>query len=235
MGYYIASCGPLGDYGMTFLPAGFCFRLVTSSLFFLGPVLFLTGLLLLLFPGYAKGFVADRIIAVVSKEVIALSDVKEYETLFPAKPGEDQATGLNRLVEQKILVAEARRLEILPPTEEELVVAYQNLENRHGGPEDFQKIKTAMNLSDEEIRYYLRARLHVDKFIDQRIRFFVFATPREVEAFRKKFPEYYAHLQEEERLQAIQGAIIEKKAAAKLATYLARLRARADIQVNFPR
>ncbi|HEY5649683.1 MAG TPA: hypothetical protein VIU33_09295 [Nitrospiria bacterium] len=173
--------------------------------------------------------------AVVNKEVIALSDVQEYGALFPGEGGMDQKAVLDRLIDQTVLLAEAKKLEIPPPAEEEIVFAYQDLESRHGGPAVFQSVRERMNLSEEEIRHYLRARLHIERLIEQRIRFFVFATPREVEAFREEFPDRYSDLPEDEALAAIQASIIEKKAGQKLATYLDRLRTRTDIQINYPR
>ncbi|HSG05416.1 MAG TPA: hypothetical protein VLB09_03355, partial [Nitrospiria bacterium] len=70
----------------------------------------------------------------VNKEVIALSDVQEYGALFPGEGGMDQKAVLDRLIDQTVLLAEAKKLEIPPPAEEEIVFAYQDLESRHGGP-----------------------------------------------------------------------------------------------------
>ncbi len=188
-----------------------------------------------LFPGRTAGFIAERIMAIVNNEVIALSDVREYAALFGGAAEADQKTVLDVIIGQKIFLAEAQKMEIPPPSPEEVGEAYTKLITELGGSEEFEALKKKLGLSDSEIHHLLRTRLHIEKLIDQRLRSFVFVTPRDVEAYLEANPGIFSQLPEEEKKNAVDGAIRKIKSQKKLGNYLERLKAKSDIQINFPR
>jgi hypothetical protein len=185
-------------------------------------------------PSLAPAIIADRIMAIVNNEVIALSDVQKYRELFVEKRGTDDTTALNDLIDQKLLLAEAKKLEIPPPSAEEVDRAYKKLQLRFGRPETFELLKARLSLTDAEIEQQLSKQLTVDRLIEQRIQFFVFVTPEEIDRYLQDHSEAYKGENPDETRKAIQDILIGDKGDLKLKDYLSRLRGRANIRINKP-
>jgi len=185
-------------------------------------------------PSPAPAIIADRIMAIVNNEVITLSDVQKYREVFVEKRGTDDTTALNDLIDQKLLLAEAKKLEIPPPSAGEVDRAYKKLQLRFGRPETFELLKARLSLTDAEIEQQLSQQLTVNKLIEQRIQFFVFVTPEEIDRYMQDHSEAYKGKNPEESRKAIQNLLIVEKGNFKLKDYLSRLRARANIRINKP-
>jgi foldase protein PrsA len=178
--------------------------------------------------------VADRILAVVNGQVIAKSDVQIYREVFAAKSTADDSAVLHELVDQELLLEEAKKLEILPPTDEEIAQAYNNLRLRFGRPETFALLKARLSLTDEEIELEIRQQLLIQKLIEQRINYFVFVTPGEVEGYAQEHSAEFKDSTTEAARKEIQEILTAQKAKQKLKDYLDRLRVKADIRINRP-
>ena len=182
----------------------------------------------------APAIIADRIMAIVNNEVIALSDVQKYREVFVEKRDTDDTTALNDLIDQKLLLAEAKKLEIPPPSAEEVDRAYKKLQLRFGRVETFELLKTRLALTDAEIEQQLSKQLTVNKLIEQRIQFFVFVTPEEIDRYLQDHSETYKGENPEETRKAVQDLLIREKGNQKLKDYLSRLRSRANIRITKP-
>ena len=191
-------------------------------------------LLLALLSSPAAAVVADRILAVVNNEVIALNDVRIYRELFEEKPEADDPAVLNDLVDQALLLAEARKLEVPPPSDDEVAQAYKKLRLRFGKAETFELVKTRLSLTDADVEQHLRLRLQAEHLIEQRIQFFVFVTPEEIEDYYQARLDDYKHLSPEDAQKAVQDLLIKEKSKSKLKDYLDRLRAKANIRISRP-
>lgn len=191
-------------------------------------------LLLVLFPSPAPAIVADRILAVVNREVIALSDVQKYREVFLEKRDADDSAALKELIDQALLLAEAGKLEILPPSEDEIARVYKKLRLRFGRLETFELLKTRLALTDDEIEEQIKRQLLIHKLIEQRIHFFVFVTPEEIEGYYQDHPDEFKNQTPEAARKAIQEIRTAEKAQLKLKDYLDRLRAKANIRINRP-
>lgn len=191
-------------------------------------------LLLILFPAPAPAGVADRIMAVVNKDVIALSDVQKYREVFEERRDANDAAVLNELIDQKLLLTEAKKLEILPPSDDDIAQVYQKLRRRFGRPETFELLKARLVLTDAEIEQQIKQRLLIDKLIEQRINFFVFVTPEEIETFYQEHLGEFKNQTPEAARKTIAEIRAAEKAQQKLKDYIDRLRAKADIRINRP-
>ena len=191
-------------------------------------------LLLILFPATSPAIVADRILAVVDREVIALSDIQKYREVFLKKRDADDSAAREEIIDQTLLLAEARKLEILPPPDDEIARVYKKLRMRFGRPETFELLKTRLALTDDEIKERIKQQLLIDKLIEQRIHFFVFVTPAEIEAYYQEHPGEFKNQTQEAARKAIQEIRTAEKAQLKLKGYLDRLRAKANIRINRP-
>jgi hypothetical protein len=189
---------------------------------------------LVLFPSPAPAIVADRILAVVNREVIAFSDAQKYREVFLEKRDADDSAALKELMDQTLLLAEARKLEILPPSDDEIARVYKNLRLRFGRPETFELLKTRLALTDAEIEEQIKRQLLIHKLIEQRIHFFVFVTPEEIESYYQDHPGEFKNQTPEAARKAIQDIRTAEKAQLKLKDYLDRLRAKANIRINRP-
>ena len=185
-------------------------------------------------PPTVAAIMTDRILAVVNNEVIALSDVQKYREVFLEKRGAAEADALNALIDQALLSAEARKLEILPPSDDEVARAYKKLRLRFGRPETFELLKSRLSLTDDEIERQLKHQLMIHKLVEQRINFFVFVAPEEIEAYDQEHPGEFKNQTPESIRKAIQEILTAKKSESKLTDYLGRLRAKADIRINRP-
>jgi hypothetical protein len=194
----------------------------------------LTGIFcfLLVCPSSVPAILADRIMAVVNNEVIALSDVQKYREVFVEKRGTDDSAVLNDLIDQKLLLAEAKKLEIPPPSDEEVDRAYKKLQLRFGSPETFDLLKARLSLTDAELERQLKLKLTVDKLIEQRIQSFVFINPEEIDSYLQEHGEEYKNEKPEDARKAIQDLLIAEKTDSKLKDHLNRLRAAANIRIN---
>jgi len=195
---------------------------------------FLLLFLVLFLASTAPAIVADRILAVVNREVIALSDVQKHREVFMEKRNSDDETALNDLIDQKLLVAEAKKLEVPPPTDEDIAAAYKKLRLRFGRPETFGLLKTRLSLGDDEIVQQIKQELLIRQLVQQRINYFVFVTPEEIESYYQEHQEEFKKQTSEEARKTIQDIRASEKAQQKLKEYIVRLRARADIRINRP-
>ena len=195
------------------------------------PILFLA---LLLSPPPARGFVADRIAAVVNKEVIAQSDVETYLDLFTEQRKLDAVSALNEMIDLKLLLAEAKKLEIPPPTDAEVRAALDRLRLSFGRPETFDLLRSRLSLTEEAIMLLLRHRLYADQLIEQRIQYFVFVSPEEIDSYSDSHAEEFKDLPPEEVRKKAQELLIAEKTRSKQSAYLERLRAKANIRINRP-
>ncbi len=182
----------------------------------------------------AASVVTDRIMAVVNNEVISLSDVRIYREIFEEGRRLDDAAALEKIIDDKLLLVEARKLEIPAPEPKETARAALDLKRQFGRPEVFEAVKQRLLLTDAEIEQQVAQRLQIEKLIEQRILFFVFVTPEEVESVYLATPDSFKDLTPEEARKAIHERRVAEKTESKLRDYIARLRARATIRINRP-
>jgi peptidyl-prolyl cis-trans isomerase SurA len=187
---------------------------------------------LVLMSSTANSFVADRILAVVNNQLISLSDVRKYREVFMAGARPDDSAVLNELIDQKLLLDEAKKLEISQPSNEQIESAFNKLRARFGRPETFNLLEQRLSITDEEIRQQLEQQLLVEKLIQERISFFVFVSPEEIETYYEEHPDEVKGRSLEAVQSEITKILTDEKSKQKLKDYLDRLRAKADIRIN---
>lgn len=180
----------------------------------------------------AAAVVVDRILAVVDNQLITLSDLQRHRALFaPDAAAEDL---VQELIDRALLLNEARRFDIERPTPAELDAATDELARRLGGRERLAAVRGGLGLAQSELERLLAELLLVRRLVEQRIEFFVFVSPTEVddvyaaEADREPF----AGMAPEAAKRQIEQRLFQAKVREKQRSYLARLRSRATIQLN---
>jgi peptidyl-prolyl cis-trans isomerase SurA len=189
----------------------------------------------------AEAIVLDRVLAVVNGEIISLSDV-ENELIFfgEVKPvpekgfsDSDIQAGIQRLIDHKLLLAEAKRFDVENPNSKQIQEKLEEIQKRFSTPGDFEKALRQNAMTLEDLKQKIAEHLIVDRFIDQRIRFFAIVLPEEIAGY---YAEHQADFQGkplEEVEKDIERILLEQKEKAKLEDYLRILKNKASIQINF--
>lgn len=132
---------------------------------------------------------SNRIVAIVGDEVITEADVGgQLDALLSAPPdaalsevptGEMQRAVLIHLIEQRLLLQEAKRIG-LTVSGEELADRVEALRRRLGSEERLQQLLAEAGLSREGLKEQLTEQLLVKKVVDVAVRSKITVSPREV-------------------------------------------------------
>jgi len=138
---------------------------------------------------YGKQVLVDRIVAIVNDEIITLADLERFKNLLymdaPQMPTGPQANLqlLNQLVEKKLMLHEARALEI-DVTETQLQKAVEDvLQKTANSPEDFKQALKKSGITFEEYRELMKSELIQSQLITQKVQAKISITDAEAEAY----------------------------------------------------
>ena len=151
----------------------------------------LTLTFLLLFSASSQAIVVDKIVVVVNDEVITQGDIDRilrplYQQNKDTLTAEDMAekldearkTLLKRLINDKLLLAEARRKEI-EVEQSEIDAKLGEVKKRFPSEEEFIQAITQENILLSDLEKQYKERIMIDKIIDQEVRWAVAITPNE--------------------------------------------------------
>ena len=186
-------------------------------------------------PWMAGAMVLDRVLAVVNGEIIALSDVESELIFFEGRGISDSAIQeeVQKLIDQKLFLTEAKRFDVGNPTASEIQEDLQRLQKRFASPDLFEKALRQNGMTLEDLKQKITEHLIVDRFIDQRIRFFVIVLPEEISRY---YDDHHPDFQNKPLADVeneIEKLLTTQKAKEKLEDYLSKVRAKANIQINF--
>ncbi|MBI3010033.1 MAG: peptidylprolyl isomerase [Candidatus Omnitrophica bacterium] len=170
----------------------------------------------------------NRIIALVEEDVITEADVEAYwhswlqdpEQPIPKEldPSQARRLALRQLIEERLLLQEAKRSGVTVTTEEVLNRVKQ-LEQQAGSEAAFRESLKKAGLSPESLKERLRQQLMVQQLIDQRVRSTIIVSPYEVATAVKENPNLASG---EERIRTAHILIrIDQKRSEKEALQLA--------------
>jgi|GEM_PF-1799499 hypothetical protein len=174
----------------------------------------------------------DALLARVDGQPILASDVTLEDMLFgegrtfsEMAPDAREAI-LTRLIQRRLLLAEAERFGVAEPAAGNVGAAVERLRQRAGARLE--------GLDPDTVRARVRARLWAEAFVDARIRAFVFVRDAQVEPRVRQWadslptpPDAVARAEMEAR---VRGELARREAARRLEKYLARLESRATIR-----
>jgi hypothetical protein len=137
---------------------------ITTATMFLG---------LLPMPGLVRAQeVVDRIVGRVETDIILLSDVRElsrYQAFLDGKAQSDTDI-LNRLIDQWIVRSEASVARFPQPSEDDVNRSIERLKRSFSSPDEFQLRQKQSGITDDEIRWFVRAQLYLSNYLDSRFR-----------------------------------------------------------------
>ncbi len=185
----------------------------------------------------SRADVIDRILAVVGRELITLSDATAALKLglVPAPaPGTDAVrTTLDALISRQLELAEANRYQPPEPPAAEVDARLEAIRTRAATPEAFATTLAEAGLSEEQLRLRLRDDLRIEAFLAQR-----FGSTRQPSD--QELQDYYRVHQADyttpagvrpfaEVHDAIQAQVIALQRAALISDWLEGLRRRTEI------
>ncbi|SRR5579884_1175136 len=196
--------------------------------------IFLSSFLILSSAGLAAEPV-ERIAATLNGQIIFLSDLQRDQTFFenPGNgSGADLKKQLDRVIDNRLLRAEAHRFVFQGPTDMEVQQRLKLLRERFKTESDFQGALRQTGLSLDELKQEVSEQLWVEKLLQERIYAFVFISPKEVTQYYQEHASDFGGKKQEEAEPMIRKLLSEQKRLTKEKEYLERLRSRAEIQVN---
>jgi peptidyl-prolyl cis-trans isomerase SurA len=193
--------------------------------------------LLLIPSALLAGEPVERIAALVNGEIVFLSDLQRYQLFFePLEKKEEAARGilktLDSVVNQRLLRKEARRFVLQGPSEEEINQRSKVIRERFKNEAAFSHALDQTGFSLEAFKEEIRNTLWAEKLIQDRIQSFIFIAPRQVERYYQDHAEEFREKSLKEVEPKIQKILTEEREVLKTREYLARLRERAEIQIN---
>jgi len=116
--------------------------------------------------------VIDRIMAVVSGQPITLSDVNAV-LLFhfvdpPAGTSDVLGHALERLIERDLMLTEVDRFQPPEPAPIEISLRVQQLEQRAGSADAFERALAVTGMTRDQLRRYIRDDLRITTYLNQR-------------------------------------------------------------------
>ena len=149
----------------------------------------------LLFSTSSQAIVVDKIVVVVNDEVITQGDIDRilrplYQQNKDTLTAEDMAEKLDearkqllkRLINDKLLLAEARRKEI-EVEQSEIDAKLSEVKKRFPSEEEFIQAITQENILLSDLEKQYKERIMIDKIIDKEVRWTVAITPNEALTF----------------------------------------------------
>jgi len=188
----------------------------------------------------SQAVLVDRILAVVNHQPITLSDLRQHEAFLALNTGKKNwepsdtfsPNMLQQIIDQRLLLEEAGRFEFGAPDRADLLKVQDRLAKRFESPEEFQDTLRRWGLNREDLRHLLEDQLTVERFVDQRIKFFVIVPPAEIQTYYESHRENYRAENLEEALAKITYTLTDQRTKEKLEAYLKKLRENASIQIN---
>ncbi len=190
--------------------------------------------------GPASAVLLDRIVAMVNDDVISWSDLIRYRD-FSLRAGPLRDAGgseearkelLNALINDRLLLAEAKRFETENPTPSKVDHGVEEVMRLCGGEATFESRLKALGMSPADVRAQASDDLLVNTFIDQRINFFVFVRPEDIAAYYEDHAGSFPGKTPEETTSQIEEILKRQIAEKRLTDYLDTLRAKAVIRIN---
>ena len=181
-------------------------------------VLFLFMAGTLFFPPVAATEVVERILAVVNDELVLLTDLERDRVFCPSSASmaslavsaarDEPYPGLQALINKRLVVSEARRLNISLPSTTVVEESRKILIDRFGGLKLLTSTMAAHGIDQEDVLVMLQEHLLIRRFLEVRI--FPFIRTSSSDTVR------------------------DTRASKRLERYLSRLRARSTIEINSP-
>jgi len=133
----------------------------------------------------ARAELVDRIVAIIDREVVTLSEAEQASEIARARTGASTplVSVVERLIESRLVEREVERFTGAPASPELVDDALQEVRRGFSSESGFREMLARSGLSEEELRAKLRRQLDVTAYLEQRFRPLTFVTDEQIEAY----------------------------------------------------
>ena len=140
-----------------------------------------------LLPGaLARAELVDRIVAIIDREVVTLSEAEQASEIARARTGAAAAplvSVVERLIESRLVEREVERFTGEPVSPELVDGALREVRARFSSETAFLEMLARNGLSEEELRATLRRQIGVAEYLERRFRPLTFVTEEQIEVY----------------------------------------------------
>lgn len=184
----------------------------------------------------ARAELVDRIVAIIDREVVTLSEAEQASEIARARTGASAPliSVVERLIESRLVEREVERFTGEPLSPELVDGALQEVRARFSSEPAFQEMLARSGLSEEELRATLRRQIGVAQYLEQRFRPLTFVTEEQIEAYYRD--ELLASLQGQtppelsEVSESIRRILEERAFNARVEVWIEGIKGRARIR-----
>ena len=190
---------------------------------------FLTILTFFIFVNPVLGKQIDRIVAKINGDVILASELDENVNSFmlqaqiPGSPDEIRRKILDQMIDEKILLQEARN-ENIDATDDEIKTALQNLRDKFPTKEDFNRELRKQGLTIIELQANLIKQLKIMKLVEKNVK-------RKIQVSNKEVDDYYFTHQNQSK-EDIKNVIFDKKFNESYSKWMQKIRNDAVVDIK---
>ena len=184
----------------------------------------------------ARAELVDRIVAIIDRDVVTLSEAEQASEIARARGADDTRLVdiVERLIESRLVEREVERFTGEPVPSELVDRAFEEVRAGSPSDSDFQKMLARSGLSDDGLRAILRQQVEVAQYLDRRFRPLTFVTEEQVAAYYRdelapslgagRLPEL------SEVSESIRRILEERAFNARVEEWIAALKKRAKIR-----
>lgn len=166
------------------------------------------------------------------RDVIFFSDIERYRLFFaPSIEKTDLSNQLTEVIHHRLLRPEAKRFILNGPTPDAVEEKFQKIQTRFQNAKAFEQALLQTGLIEDEFKEEIRDYLWVEQLLKERVKEFIFISPKSIETYFYKHPELFDEKSLDDVKERIEAFLTMEKETQKKTEYLKRLKTKADIKV----
>lgn len=134
---------------------------------------------------FAERDLVDRIVAIVDRDVVLLSEAEQAMWLVEVRTGEDASLPgvVERLIEERLIEREVARFTDSPVPEELVEEGLARVRSRFPSRAAFEAALAERRSSEDELRAEVRRQLTVQRYLERRFRALTYVTDDDIENY----------------------------------------------------
>ena len=195
-------------------------------------------LVVLAFALPARAYVVDSVEAVVDGVPITKSEVDRAVGEAIRTAGKKEADPalrgavLNSLIDRRLLLAEARKFNLVTVTDQEVQDAFNSVQTRYGSKEELDRALARDEMDEDDLKASIKDQLLALKYVDRRVKYFVRVTLDEQRKYYEQNKDSFGGKGFSEVQEQIYDLLVEQRTTQKLDDYIRELRSKARITVH---
>jgi peptidyl-prolyl cis-trans isomerase SurA len=134
---------------------------------------------------YARAELVDRIVAIIDREVVTLSEAEQASEIARARSAEEVpfVAIVERLIEARLVEREVERFTSEPVPSALVERAFEEVRAGSSSASEFEKMLARNGLTEDELREILRRQVSVARYLERRFRPLTFVTDEQIAAY----------------------------------------------------